>query len=131
MTTKDVHLLVSGSRGIVDVQWVEARIEQALLTDWGLTLDHVALVLNGNAMGVDTIARKWAAHKGLPLKLYKPDWARHGKAAGILCNQKMVQEATHVIALWDGTSAGTRDVIATAEKAGKKVLVYKRVTASI
>jgi hypothetical protein len=132
MTTKDVYLLVSGSRAIVDVQWTEARIEQALLTDWGLTLDQVALVLNGNAVGVDTITRKWAAHKGLPVKLYKPNWAKHGKAAGILRNHEMVKEATHIIALWDGVSPGTLDVIKTAEAMEeKKLLVYKRATPSI
>jgi hypothetical protein len=95
----DVILLVSGSRGIVDAAWVEARIEQSLL-EWTVPLDQIALVVNGNAIGVDTIARKWAAAKGLPVKLFKPDWARHGKAAGIIRNREMLQEATHVIALW-------------------------------
>jgi hypothetical protein len=126
----DVVLLVSGSRGIADVAWVEARIEQSL-RGWTVPFDQIALVVNGNAIGVDTIARKWAAAKGLPVKLFKPDWAKHGKAAGMIRNREMLQEATHVIAVWDGSSKGTKAVIDGALARGKPLCSYTRVTPSI
>jgi hypothetical protein len=123
-------LLVSGSRTILDAPWAEARIEQAL-ADWGLTPADVALVVNGNAVGVDTLARKWAAAKGLPVKLFKPDWAKHGKGAGFVRNSEMLKEATHVVALWDGASHGTKAVIDGAKAQGKPLCVYVRVSPSI
>jgi hypothetical protein len=126
----DVILLVSGSRGIVDAAWVEARIEQSLM-EWTVPLDQIALVVNGNAAGVDTIARKWAAAKGLTVKLFKPDWTRHGKAAGMIRNREMLKEATHVITLWDGSSPGTKAVIDGAKAQGKPLCSYTRVTPSI
>jgi hypothetical protein len=120
----DVILLVSGSRGITDTRWVEGRVEQSLV-EWKIPTDQIALVVNGNAVGVDTIVRKWATDKGLPVKLYKPDWGKDGKAAGFIRDREMLQAATHVIALWDGTSKGTKAVMDGAKASGKPLCVYQ------
>jgi hypothetical protein len=42
-----------------------------------------------------------------------------------------LKEATHVIALWDGTSPGTKAVIDGAKTQGKLLSVFTRVTATI
>ena len=126
----DVTLLVSGSRGLVDAPWCEARIAEAL-TQWGLRPDDVALLVNGNAVGVDTIAKQWAWRQSIPVKLFKPDWSKHGKAAGMIRNREMLKKATHVIALWDGQSSGTKAVIDGATALGKPLCQFVRVTKSI
>lgn len=121
----DVTLLVSGSRGLVDAPWCEARIAEAL-AQWALKPEDVALLVNGNAAGVDTIARRWALKESIPVKLFKPDWGRHGKAAGMIRNREMLKEATHVIALWDGRSPGTKMVVDAAKAQGKLLCVFIR-----
>jgi hypothetical protein len=48
-----------------------------------------------------------------------------GRKAGPLRNSEMVKNADALIALWDGASNGTRDVIMKARTAGLKVYVLE------
>jgi hypothetical protein len=41
----------------------------------------MVLLLGGSPKGAELIAAKWAAHRKVPQITFKPDWARHGKAA--------------------------------------------------
>ena len=58
----------------------------------------------------------------LPLQIYRADWETHGRAAGPIRNRKMAENASALIALWDGASRGTKNMIETAQKKG--LLVY-------
>ena len=54
-----------------------------------------------------------------------PDWAKFGKAAGPIRNKTMAENGDALIAVWDGTSRGTKSMIDLAQKLGLKVFIYK------
>ncbi|WP_027358050.1 DUF2493 domain-containing protein [Desulforegula conservatrix] len=81
-------------------------------------------VVCGTAKGVDTLGEKWAIDNGIPIEKFAPDWSRYGRAAGPKRNLEMAKSANALIALWDGKSKGTKNMIETARKEGLKVYVH-------
>lgn len=82
-------------------------------------------VISGCADGVDQMGEEWARCYGVPIRQFPADWKRYGKAAGRQRNLQMAVYAQALIAIWDGKSPGTRHMIATAERMGLKVFVYR------
>jgi hypothetical protein len=85
----------------------------------------ISEVVSGGAEGVDQLGEEWARCYGVPVRQFPADWKRYGKAAGRQRNLQMAVYADALIALWDGKSPGTRHMIATAERMGLKVFVYR------
>lgn len=82
-------------------------------------------VVSGCANGVDTLGEEFAALQGIPVKQFPADWVRYGKSAGYIRNRQMAEYADALIAVWDGQSRGTANMIKTAEELGLEVFVYK------
>ena len=78
-------------------------------------------IVQGGADGADRLAAEWCWDHGLPVGTFNADWKAHGKAAGPIRNQRMLDEAKpdFVIAFPGGT--GTADMCARAEAANVKV----------
>lgn len=93
----------------------------------GLAIDALpgdTTVIVGGARGVDTIAEHCARDQGLIVERHEADWQQHGKAAGPIRNQRMLNSgADRVIAFWDGASRGTRHMIKISKAAGIPVNV--------
>ena len=83
---------------------------------------EIATVISGVARGVDTAAILWAEGRGIPVESYPADWEKYGKKAGPIRNQQMADVADALIALWDGKSRGTRDMIERMAK--KPTIIY-------
>ena len=58
-----------------------------------------------------------------PIKIFKPDWLKYGKAAGPIRNQQIIEYATHVIAFPSKTGKGTQDSIIRAKKLNRKLII--------
>ena len=84
-----------------------------------------SVVISGGADGVDKTAAGLAIRYGLRVEVFKPDWAKHGRAAGPMRNAEIVAAADRVAAFWDGKSRGTADTIQKARAAGKPVEVFR------
>jgi hypothetical protein len=112
-----MRTIVAGSRGITDYERVARAIEAA---PWTITE-----VVSGRARGVDQLGERWAQEHGIPVKLFPADWDTHGRRAGFIRNGQMAQYAQAVIAVWDGSSGGTKDMIAKAIELGLRVFVAK------
>lgn len=69
------------------------------------------VIISGGAMGVDTAAVDTARSLNMPYELHLPDWNAHGKSAGVLRNQTIVDASDEVVAFWDGQSRGTKHTI--------------------
>jgi uncharacterized phage-like protein YoqJ len=54
--------------------------------------------------------------------IYPANWRKYGKRAGHRRNQQMADNADALIALWDGESPGTRDMIRRMEN--KPTIIY-------
>lgn len=124
-----VRVLVCGSR-----VWTDGWIIHRLLD--GIDYYHHAhdspvTVIEGGARGADHAAAEWVAGFGdeYPKEhvQYEADWDTHGRSAGPIRNQQMLDEGkpTVVLAFSDdiANSKGTADMVRRAKKAGVPVYV--------
>lgn len=118
-----MKLLICGSRGINDPAVVSRAVEQSGI--------RPTQIISGGARGVDRLAGEYAASHGIAFTEYLADWEKYGKRAGFIRNCVMVGAADAVIAVWDGTSPGTKHSIEYARSCGKQVFVYLHTTALV
>lgn len=102
-----MRTIIAGSRGLTD----PALLDQAVLDALLFAGINPTVVLSGTAPGVDTLGEAWAAAQGLPAERYPAPWAQYPKTAGRMRNVQMSRRADALIAVWDGTSPGTRHMI--------------------
>lgn len=109
--------IIAGSRTINDLRLLERIIE-----DSGFSISEVVC---GGARGVDDLGRKWAGNGNrIPIKFFIPNWDKWGKSAGMRRNREMAEYADALIAIWDGESRGTKNMISEAKKYGLSYYVY-------
>lgn len=107
-------VIIAGSRTIADY----STVAQAVM-DSGFTIDTV---ISGRARGVDRLGEVWAnRHR---ITVMPADWTTHGRRAGFVRNAEMAKRADALIAVWDGKSAGTRNMIRTMQAMEKPVYVH-------
>ncbi len=108
------RLLVTGSRSIFNARVVHYALVQ-VFHDLGRPVDEL---IHGGAIGVDTLAGEWAkTQQNLAVRVVRP--TTPGKRGYIERDLAMVDMATHVVAIWDGTSSGTRITMEYAKSKGK------------
>lgn len=115
-----MNLIIAGGRDFDDY----ALLDKSLT--WFLqNVDRPTLtIFSGKAKGADYLGELWAASQQIAVRLFPADWDTHGKKAGILRNQEMIDAgATHLVAFWDKKSKGTSSMISLAKKAGMQVRV--------
>lgn len=130
--------IIAGSRGISDYSIVYNAIDASGL--YGLITE----VVSGAARGVDRLGEFWAKEHRVRVKKFpvekeewenidapgarvktRPDGSKYNANAGHDRNQRMADYADALIAIWDGKSPGTRDMIRRAEARGLKCYVMK------
>lgn len=114
-----MKLAIVGSRDFTNQKLLDETIDEYLIKQGCMP----ELVVSGGARGADTLAENWARKHKIPLKIYKPDWQKKGKAAGILRNTDIVNECTHMVAFPSDTGRGTQDSIRKATAQGKHVFI--------
>jgi len=114
-----MRVIVSGQR-----DWKGRKCAKKMVTRL-MQLPSNTLIIHGNAEGADRMADKIAKLLGLDIKrypLYKSDWKRHGKAAGVLRNQRMINDNKPDLVLCFFTkyseSKGTKDMLRRAQEYG-------------
>lgn len=86
-------------------------------------------VVSGGASGIDSLGERWANNNytpdgnKIPIKKFPAKWDENGKIAGILRNKEMAKYAHALIAIWDGRSPGTMNIIKEATKEGLEIYV--------
>ena len=108
-----MKVIIAGSRSITDYTTVLKAVAQAIYNGFVITE-----VVSGCARGVDRLGEQWAASTDLPVKRFQAEWIRFGKSAGIRRNVQMAEYADALIAVWDGKSRGTQNMIDTARESG-------------
>jgi hypothetical protein len=84
-----------------------------------------SLIISGGASGVDSHGEHYAVSHGIPFEVYRADWKKYGLAAGPIRNTEMGKNADSLIAIWDGESSGTKNMVTVARKMGLKI--YEKV----
>jgi hypothetical protein len=126
-----MRTIIAGSRDITDYD----IIKQAVLGS-GFEITEV---VSGCARGVDQMGERWANEHGVPIAKFPANWNdidipgavaktnKYGKkynaVAGHWRNAKMAKHADALIAIWDGKSRGTKNMIDLARKRGLQIFI--------
>jgi len=115
-----MRMLITGSRDIDSKDVVFNAIRDS---PW-----NPDTLVHGAADGVDSIAHTYPVYTSQEVSTEHhpvPDWAweKIGSSAGPMRNSYMVSNVDVVVAVWDGSSSGTRDAISKAQTDG--IPVYK------
>lgn len=116
-----MKVIVAGSRNINNYEVVRKAIDSSCFGK------PITEIVSGRAKGVDRLGERWADKHNIPIKPFSPDWnniegdnvvigefsdgKKYNKLAGINRNKEMGQYADALIAVWDGQSKGTKDMI--------------------
>jgi hypothetical protein len=111
-----MKILVCGGRDYTDSAMLFGYLD--------MTAEHHGdlIIVQGDCpTGADRLARMWATGRGHELRSYRADWNHHGKAAGPIRNQRMLDEERpdRVVAAPGGR--GTADMVDRAHRAGVEV----------
>lgn len=117
-----MRVIVSGSRDWVDSDMIWNALDGVL--DAHHSYDNVLVVVHGNAPGADSIANHWVIHRqrqdwNVEPEAHPAQWTRHGRRAGPLRNQEMVDAgADLVLAFIKDNSPGASHLVREARTAG-------------
>lgn len=115
-----MKVIIAGTRTIDDEKFVNSCIEKG-----ADSLYFITEIITGGSRGVDALAEKWANKKRIPIHVCQAEWEKYGRKAGPIRNEQMAKKADALIAIWDGESHGTKNMIDTAKSHGLRVLIYK------
>lgn len=82
--------------------------------------DKIDLLVMGDATGADALAASWAEQEGVPYKVFRADWERHGRRAGPVRNAEMVAVGLSGLVAFPG-GRGTADMTRQCRAAGVPV----------
>lgn len=85
----------------------------------------ISVVISGGAKGADSLGEAWAIKNHKTLEIFPADWGKYGYAAGPIRNRQMASKAEALIALWDGKSRGTKNMIEEAIKKNLQVYIHR------
>lgn len=123
-----MKVLVCGSRDFKDQLIIRFDLTELMYKHNDL------IVIEGGAAGADRIAQRWAKdmiglvdYTKVDLVTVPADWDKHGKAAGYIRNQEMLDMKPDLVLAYVckplAESRGTNDMVTRAKKAGVKVKV--------
>jgi len=122
--------IIAGSREGFSLHQVEEAIGES-----GFEITEVVC---GDARGVDKLGEIWAEGNDIPVVHFEAKWKdlnvpgaiikgigvnKYNAKAGIDRNEKMAQYADALIAIWDGESSGTGNMILNGHRYGLRVFV--------
>lgn len=112
---KNFSLAIVGSRGFDDYELLKSALSPYI--------KKTSFMVSGNADGADKLGEKWADENNIEKLIFKPDWKKHGKSAGVIRNKTIVENSDLIIAFWDGKSKGTKHTIDISQKLNKDILI--------
>lgn len=113
---RTIRVLVTGGRDYDDLASVVSALDELRATHGRLT------VIQGGASGADDFARYWCSRQPSVHMINEPaDWKTHGRAAGPIRNQRMLDEHKPDLVLAFKGGRGTADMVRRAIAAGVEV----------
>lgn len=112
-----MRIAIIGSRGFNDESLFIQTIQSLEFP--------ITEIISGGAKGADTMAAIWADSNNIPLTVYKPEWDKYGRAAGILRNKKIIEECEYCLVFWDKQSYGTKFSIDFCIKQDKPIRIVE------
>jgi len=123
MTIEEINMnrvLVCGSRDYTNVSKIKQEMEK---------LPPGTIIIEGGALGADSIARQLAGTLNLQSIRFPAEWGKYGNRAGYIRNKQMLVEGkpTLVLAFFKDRhhSRGTTDMVRQARKEGIDTLEFE------
>lgn len=105
--------LICGGRDFAD-----AAMFNAAMGDLIRVKGCPSVIIHGGAPGADRFAEAWAERMAVSRHRFPAQWDKHGKAAGPIRNQAMIDKGRpHFVIAFPGGS-GTADMVRRAREAG-------------
>lgn len=118
----ETRLIICGGRDFSDYDLFTEKLNRLMAYYENI------LIISGHASGADTFAEQYAGEHNIPIKVFRAEWKKYGRAAGPIRNRSMLEfakEGTPVVAaFWDGKSRGTGNMINMAKTAGVECHIY-------
>lgn len=118
-----MKIAVTGGRKFNDAGYVERTLSMLCSLLGGTS--RVEFV-HGDAPGLDTLVKHWAAVSGYPVEGVPADWATHGKGAGHLRNAQIIHYKRPDCVIAFPGNEGTANMVKVATINGKPVLDLRR-----
>ena len=111
--------IIAGCRDFKDYNLLKDKL------DYHRNTHPITEIVCGGATGADELGEVYADQNSIPVKSFLADWNTHRRAAAPIRNLQMAEYADVLIAVWDGKSKGTKNMIAEMNKLKKPVyLIY-------
>ena len=103
--TDGVRVVVTGGRDFDGRGMVDSALG-AVQRKHGITA-----LIEGGARGADRLCAAWAEQNRVPVERYPANWGEHGKRAGPIRNQQMIDEGRPDVAVAFPGGRGTADMV--------------------
>lgn len=122
-----MKVIIAGTRTVEDYEFVVWVVNSCpfrpkiteIVSGHGITRNERGVII-----GVDGLGERYAREHDLPLTLFPADWQKYGRAAGPIRNEEMAKYSQGLIAIWDGQSRGTQDMIRRAQSHNFDPYIY-------
>jgi hypothetical protein len=111
-----MRVLVCGGRDFCDDYTLNSILDAVHY------LRAIDFIIHGAARGADAYAGQWAGKNNISCIIFRPDWKKHGGAAGPIRNQEMLDIAKPDLVVAFPGGRGTADMVRRANKAGIRVM---------
>tara|TARA_Y100000589_G_scaffold198761_1_gene187620 strand:+ start:955 stop:1404 length:450 start_codon:yes stop_codon:yes gene_type:complete len=116
-----VNLAIVGSSRFYDFEIFESALES-----WISANTYPDLIIVGGASGVDYMAERWSDNNLVPIAIFSEEWDdpqrslidRNRAEAPNSLTKKILESATHILAMPSSTSKWTKIVIERASEMG-------------
>jgi hypothetical protein len=121
------RVLVCGGRDFVDrdmlFRTLDTETPRTEPDAYGNDMPLNVTIIHGDCpTGADLFADDWAAVNWCSVEGYPADWQMHGRAAGPIRNQRMLDEGKPDLVIAFPGGRGTADMVRRAMRAGVKIL---------
>jgi predicted Rossmann fold nucleotide-binding protein DprA/Smf involved in DNA uptake len=125
MALNRLKIIIAGSRNITDYAFLIQALIGAINAKV-ITPAYSFEIVSGGAKGVDTLARRYAQESGYVLTEMKPQYkGKNDRGAPLRRNVDIANYGDVLVAVWDGSSAGTKHMIEYMQKLNKPVYIHK------
>lgn len=114
-----MKILIAGSRTITDINILLKVIKIS-----GYKITSSDEIVSGGARGVDTLAEIYAKKNNIPITIFKADWDKYGRSAGVIRNYEMAKYCDVGIVIHNGSN-GSINMVKNLIKFGRDFFEYK------
>ena len=105
--------LICGGRNFADQDMFDSA-----MSDFLRLRGRPEQIIQGGANGADRMASGWAGQHAIPCRVFYALWTLHGKMAGPIRNQRMLDEGKPDFVVAFPGGRGTTDMIKRSREAG-------------